>query len=44
MYHLLAFSGGWDVIIQVLVVKIRGIIMLEYPKEDLEIIDNDIQK
>lgn len=44
MCHLLAFSGGWDVIIQVLVVKIRGIIMLKLPKEDLEIIDNDIQK
>lgn len=44
MCHLLAFSGGCDVIIQVSVVKIRGIIMLKFPKEDLEIIDNDIQK
>lgn len=46
MCHLLAFSGCWDVglIIQVLVVKIREIIMLKFPKEDLEIIDNDVQK
>lgn len=44
MCHLLAFSGGWYVIVQVLVVKIWGIIMLKFPKEDLELIDNDIQK